>query len=56
MYSERRELIRLANRDGLNADQIADILTLAEFYLGYEPFEIYEAWRDSYRTDEPFDI
>ena len=52
MYSERRELIRLANRDGLNADQIADILSMSDFYLGFEPHEIYTAWRDSY-DDEP---
>ena len=51
MYSERRELIRLANRDGLNADQIADILSMSDFYLGFEPHEIYAAWKESFDAE-----
>lgn len=47
----RRELIRLANRNRLNGDQVADILALAEFYVGQEPHEIYQAWKDSFDVE-----
>lgn len=46
-----REIIRLGNRDGLNGSQILDILELADFYLGFEPIEVYTAWKESFDAE-----
>mgnify|MGYP003526649727 FL=1 len=47
----RRELIRIANRNRLSADDVIDLQNLAEYgvtVLGYEtPLDVYTDWRDS---------
>lgn len=49
--SSQREILRLANRDHCTADEVCDILILAEFHPEIEPESIYFLWRESF--DEP---
>lgn len=47
-----RELIRLANRDGLNADDVKDLLDCTVIYDGTQTVkEFFASWKESF--DEP---
>jgi len=56
-----RELIRLANRNGLNADQVKELVDLAEHlafhatesdYEEYlQPQYVYDFWKESYDVE-----
>lgn len=61
--SIRRDLIRLANRDRLDAQNVSDLLSYAELIYSMpailrdgepypEPSELYALWKDSF-DEEP---
>lgn len=55
----RRELIRLANRDGQDARGVLDLLTVGEYafsrpdvrYDEIKPQDIFDIWKDSFDGD-----